>query len=355
VEIMELWKLAEQYRYFFDSMTNPILVIDPEGNNIDCNEAAQKFLESTYDELMEKNIREFFPPGKEDEMLKEQKPIWSRGGEVETQYCINGKIKSVELLFEPKEWNSQQAVVIIGKDITERKEAEEKIKKYSKDLEESNQMKDLFSDIMHHDIMNPTGSIRGMVEILLEDAESTEKQLLLRIMNNIDRQIELIDNAKRLSKLGASDELEKEELDLKEVIETSLDLTKHRFNEAGMDIDNRITSSITIKTNPVIVDIFLNILSNCAKYASEGKKVILTIRKDKQNVVISVKDFGPGIPDEYKEGVFKRFKRREKKGVKGTGLGMAIAKKIVDLHEGKIWIENNLEGGSVFKVRLPRK
>ncbi|MEE8358746.1 MAG: HAMP domain-containing sensor histidine kinase, partial [Candidatus Hydrothermarchaeales archaeon] len=61
-----------------------------------------------------------------------------------------------------------------------------------------------------------------------------------------------------------------------------------------------------------------------------------------------------GIPDEYKEGVFDRFKRVKKEGVKGTGLGLAIVKKVVEAHNGRVWVEDNPGGGSIFYVTLPQ-
>jgi len=71
--------------------------------------------------------------------------------------------------------------------------------------------------------------------------------------------------------------------------------------------------------------------------------------------MVSVKDRGNIIPDESKEIIFERFKRIEKRGVKGTGLGLSIVKRIVDIHKGKVWVEDNPEGGNIFLVRIPAK
>ncbi len=67
-----------------------------------------------------------------------------------------------------------------------------------------------------------------------------------------------------------------------------------------------------------------------------------------------MKDWGYGIKDEDKEKLFTRFQRMDKKGVRGTGLGLAIVKRIVELHEGRVWVEDNLEGGSIFYVEIPK-
>ena len=77
--------------------------------------------------------------------------------------------------------------------------------------------------------------------------------------------------------------------------------------------------------------------------------------EDPESWVVSCSYKGEGIPDAYKESIFERYDRRGKKGVKGTGLGPAIAKRVVDLHGRSIWFENNPGGGNTFLVRLPKR
>jgi len=81
----------------------------------------------------------------------------------------------------------------------------------------------------------------------------------------------------------------------------------------------------------------------------------VAIRKENGNYRISVADKGEGIPDKYKTAIFDRFTRLEKGAIKGSGLGLGIVKKIVELHNGKVWVENNSPKGSVFIVELPQK
>lgn len=239
-----------------------------------------------------------------------------------------------------------------AKDITELKTAEKELKIYAQELEHSNQIKDLFTDIMRHDLLNPASIIKGMTEILL--VESSGRKELHVLKRHADRLIEMIQSASRLSKLESIDELEKQRLDLKELIDDAVENCKHLFREAGMQIINKSEDNVTFKANPVIVDVFLNLLANASKYAAEGKKVLIETEKDKGSITVMVKDYGPGIPDGEKEKIFDRFSRREKGVVKGTGLGLAIAKRIVELHGGSIRVEDNKPQGSIFIVELPK-
>jgi signal transduction histidine kinase len=95
-------------------------------------------------------------------------------------------------------------------------------------------------------------------------------------------------------------------------------------------------------------------MSNAVKYASSGKRIVLDCEKREGCWNIRVMDFGEGIEDRDKKPIFDRFHRLEKKGVKGSGLGLAIASRIMELHNGRIWVEDNPEGGAVFVVEIPK-
>jgi signal transduction histidine kinase len=236
----------------------------------------------------------------------------------------------------------------------ERREAEEKIKKYAEELEEANRLKDTFIDIMTHDLLGPAGMIMNSAQFLLATAKGEEQEFLEIIEMGAKKQVEIVELTSQLSKLKSSDELECEELDLKEIIEKAIEATAHLFSEAGMEVENNINASIRIRANPVIEDIFSNLLSNAVKYAPEGKRVIIDARDEGESCTVSITDFGPGISDEGKKDIFERFKRWKRESVRGTGLGLAIVKSMAELHGGSVWVEDNPEGGSVFFVELPK-
>ena len=115
----------ERYRTLFGKTANPILVIDDQGNYIDGNQAALDFLEWTRDQLLSKNIRDTIPPGKERQMLDKHLPLWENGGVVETEYYLGGAIKILELTITPSRWEDRRVIFGVGKDVTDRKRAEE--------------------------------------------------------------------------------------------------------------------------------------------------------------------------------------------------------------------------------------
>jgi PAS domain S-box-containing protein len=246
------------------------------------------------------------------------------------------------------------AVNTVLRNITEMKWAEMGLKKYIEDLEEANKMKDLFTDIMTHDLLGPAGVIRNAAELLIDDAKESQKELLKVIEWGGKKQEEIIELTSKLSKLESAADIEKNPMDLRNIIDKVVTGTRLLFKEADMSVENRISEGALVSANPVIEEVFLNLLTNAKRHAADGKKVIIESLEEPESYTVVVKDFGPGIPDKNKQGIFERFSRNAKESVKGTGLGLAIAKRVVEIHAGKIWVEDNPEGGAVFKVKIPK-
>ena len=123
---------------------------------------------------------------------------------------------------------------------------------------------------------------------------------------------------------------------------------------SGMQIDNNLTQSMPIRANKIIEVVIANIISNAIKYAPHSKTIIVEGKDGTDFWIVKVIDFGEGINDADKTGIFERFTRREKKGVEGSGLGLAIARKIMELHHGRVWVEDNPDGGAVFIIEIPK-
>ena len=98
--------------------------------------------------------------------------------------------------------------------------------------------------------------------------------------------------------------------------------------------------------------VFLNILDNAAKHGGEGKKIDATIFMEDQDVVIQIRDYGPGIPEDELPLVKKKFYRGSMKN-RGTGIGLAVCDEIVQMHNGTLILENAEGGGTLVTVRLP--
>jgi PAS domain S-box-containing protein len=348
----------ERYRDIIESAHDMIQNVKPDGHFEFVNRAWLETLGYTGTELSALNISDIIHP----DSLPHCREIFSKimagkavTGIQATFVTKDGRQVFVEGNATPRYLEGK----VVGthaffRDITKRKQAEKELKKYASELEDSNRLKDLFTDIMTHDLLGPAGAIKNATELMLEEAGDTERKTLEVIEWGAKKQIEIIELTRKISKLESKEELEKKSLDLKEVIANVIEDTRPLFEAAGMRVENRATKPMPLRANSVIEDVFLNLLSNAVKYAADGEKVVIEALDEDGGYTVRVEDHGPGIPEKDRDGIFKRFMRRGKASVKGTGLGLAIAKCIVDLHKGKIWVEANPEGGAVFKVSLPR-
>ncbi len=228
-------------------------------------------------------------------------------------------------------------------DINDRKKAEE-------ELRHSNELKDLFTDIMRHDLLNPAGNVKGYSEILMERENDTGKSKIIRSMQkNVDKLINMIETAAMFAKLESVEELECHIMDIMDIVKDVIEQFDQQLLEKNMTLEIKAMGMYPAMLNPIIEEVFANFISNAIKYSPENTNIIIDIDDLNYEWKVKVIDFGEGVPDESKDLVFDRFKRVDKSGVKGSGLGLAIVKKIAELLGGTVGVEDNSYGkGSIF-------
>ena len=241
-----------------------------------------------------------------------------------------------------------------GEDITKRKEAEEKLKQYAEDLKHSNELKDLFTDILRHDLLNPAGIIKGYTELLLDMEEDEKKdKFLQKIKQNNEKLIDIIETAANLAMFESVEELKFETKDIAVIIKDVADNFRPQIKNKQMEFEFKAKGTYPANVNPVIEEVFANLLSNAIKYSPQKSKIIVDIIDVGENWKVAVTDSGEGISDEDKPVLFDRFKRVGKGCIKGTGLGLAIVKRLIELHGGSVGVEDNPAGdGCVFWITV---
>lgn len=370
----------EIFEKFFEFAPDAIVVVDSDGRIVRFNEAAQTLFGYTRDELLGKFI-EILIPERFREVHVEQRSGYFAQPRTRSLglgldlfgRCKDGSEFPADIMLGPVRTAEGVLVVSVIRDISESKRKEEELRRAhdeleirvrertselvesNKKLEEANRIKDLFTDIMHHDMLNPLGAMRLMTELQLEKTRSDETiKALSMIKRNIDRLIEMIKNASTYAKLESVQELERSRLDLNRILCAVADNFKPQMEDKKIKLEYLAKNEYYAMVNPIIENVFSNLLDNAIKYSPSGSKVEVDIIESNDHYRIYVKDWGYGIRDEDKEKLFTRFQRVDKKGVKGTGLGLAIVKRIVILHGGRAWVEDNPEGGSVFYVEIPK-
>ena len=332
------------------------------------NKGAEQILGYNENEIVGQKFEEIAPKENKKEIRELWKKIFKEGfvRNYETNSLHkDGNLVPVNITATTMKDNHNNivGVSVVIKDLTEKKKYEQQIIKYSEDLEQSNKLKDLFTDIMRHDLLNPVGVIKGSTELLMTiDFPSIipkEKKEMFEFLAMIDRGTtkleDMIQSASKLAKVENSESLEYRDLDLATMIHDSVNVLETMARKNNMKVVNNVKGNYPATVNPFIEDVFLNFINNAIKYAPSGTRIDVDIEDEGKSWKVMVKDQGETIPDVGKKQIFDRFNRREKGEIKGTGLGLAIVQRIVNLHKGKVWVEDNHPTGNIFCVSIPKK
>jgi signal transduction histidine kinase len=235
----------------------------------------------------------------------------------------------------------------------------------SRQIEAANRHKSEFLANMSHELRTPLNAIIGFSEVLQERlfGELNDKQAEYTddILTSGQHLLSLINEILDLSKVEAGRmELELSTFDLPLAIDNARTFVRERAVKHGItldvDVDERLGEYVGDERK--IKQILLNLLSNAVKFTPEGGRISITASKTDSGAEISVSDTGIGIPSAEQPTIFEEFRQvggdyAHKK--EGTGLGLTLAKKFVELHGGKIWVESEVGQGSTFSFTLPER
>jgi two-component system sensor histidine kinase KdpD len=210
-----------------------------------------------------------------------------------------------------------------------------------------------------HDLRTPLASITGAVSSLRDPEvqldETTRAELITDIAGEADRLNRLVGNLLDMTRVEAGALHVTDEMgDMSEVIGAALEQRAGALKERSLVLNVPRDLPPVPMSEPLIVQVMVNLLDNALKYSPDGTAVEVSARVDVDCVTVEVADRGVGFPDGDERHIFDKFYRVQRPGrVSGTGLGLAIAKGIVEAHGGNIAAEHRLGGGSVFRFTLP--
>jgi signal transduction histidine kinase/CheY-like chemotaxis protein len=232
----------------------------------------------------------------------------------------------------------------------------------SAEVEVASRHKSEFLASMSHELRTPLNAVIGFSEVLLErmfgDLNDRQEEYLHDIWSSGKHLLELLNEILDLSKVEAGQmTLELSEFSLQEALGHGLALVRERA--ARHDI--RLGLEVAADVGPVRADelrirqVIVNLLSNAVKFTPDGGRVEVQARTEGPEVVVTVADTGTGVAVEDRERIFESFQQggRRASTTEGTGLGLTLSKRIVELHGGRIWVESELGEGSTFGFAIP--
>ena len=230
-------------------------------------------------------------------------------------------------------------------------------------MREVDKLKDEFVSIVSHELRTPLTSIRGSVQLVLDDQNAVgdqEHRTLLQIaLNNCERLVRIINDILDVSKIESGNlVLRKKPAHVAELVRQSVDVVAPPARSAGVAISVRLPADI----RPVMVDpdrivqALVNLLSNAVKFAPANSTVTVNVSGTEHTITIAVSDQGEGIAPENLNRLFQKFQQVDSSSSRrkgGTGLGLAITKALVEQHGGRIFVDSELNKGTRFSFTLP--
>ena len=251
-----------------------------------------------------------------------------------------------------------QYLVGMGIDISERVAAEEALREAKQEAEEMNRLKSVFLANMSHEIRTPLTSILGFADVLDEEIEGEARRVVEMIRESGHRLKETLTSVLELARLEReAADVSAERCDLVGRVQETLDLMQPQIEGNGLDLQVQVPSTaVHLQADPrVLHRVLTNLVANAIKFTEEGTIRVEVARTDDE-AVLKVSDTGIGISEDFLDHIFDEF-RQESEGLtrahEGSGLGLTITQRLVELMGGSIEAESTKGEGSTFTVRLP--
>ena len=234
----------------------------------------------------------------------------------------------------------------------------------NRQIQEANRLKSEFLANMSHELRTPMNSVLGFTEMILDGIYGEVSEEIEGVMQEIDRSgkhlLELINNVLDLSKIEAGQmELHVSECSAELCVENAISSLQVLAQKRGLSIVQEVEENIA----PFVADrmrleqVLRNLLSNAVKFTEEGE-IAVGARGEEEEVLFWVRDTGAGIPEGEREEIFSEFHQADSsltKEIQGTGLGLSLCRRFVEMHGGRIWVESEEGEGATFWFVVPVK
>lgn len=365
-------EMAVHLEAIFESTEDIIFSLDKNYNIKNFNSSFRDFIKRNYNHeiKIEQSLMQIVP----HKIIKEWQQFYYNtinSNKHNFEYYIKNENKYVDLYFNPIYDNKRICgTAVFIRDITARKEAENKLRKINRDLEQLVEERttelmstvselEAFAYTVSHDLKSPLRAIDGYSKIIIEDYGETLEEEALRMINNIsdisrDR-IKLIDRVLHYSTTYKA-AVQKEIVDIREIFENVFCELKTACPERIIEFNAEASIPLVKADKILIQQAVSNILGNAVKFTKDTGVAVINVGyfKDGNEHVFFVEDNGSGFDMEYSSKLFSMFQRlHTKEEFEGSGIGLATVKKIIQKHGGRVWIEGKKNVGTKIYFTLP--
>ncbi|MFQ5980480.1 MAG: PAS domain S-box protein [Candidatus Heimdallarchaeota archaeon] len=344
------------------------IVITKEGRVVFANDAISELYGYSKDEMLSwgaERVAEKIHPDDRELILSQARKRWAGDPDNISQSDFriitkSGDVKWVSMHSNLVNLTSGPASISSFVDITERKQVEEEREALIAELEAKNTELERFVYTVSHDLKSPLITIEGFLgfleqDIIKGDAEQM-KDDITRISNATTKMSALLDELLELSRIGRRDNPPKW-VSLSEIACEATEMVAGRLKKRDVEVEIALDLPVVYGDQPRLREIYENLLDNAAKFMGNqpDPRVEIGVRRNGGEMILYVADNGIGIKPQYQRKVFDLFEKLDLDTM-GTGVGLAIVKRIVEIHGGQIWVESEGIGhGTTFCFTIPGK
>ncbi len=371
----ELEESEKKYRGLVENIKLGIFRADPDGRGrfLEVNPAMQDILGYSRDELLNLDVVDIYAiPQERIEFLHQLDLNPNKVSVTTGMVKKDGSQVVVSMIVKAIKDETGRIVFTDGtiEDITERRKMEKRIvelyeteKKQRETLEEEAKARGMFIDVLAHELRTPLTPIMasvGMLNDTLKDKNNIEMKLVVNIHKSVEvlsvRLEELLEIARYAR---GTFKLQMETVNTAIFLREVISHFKPLIDKRGQTLTSRIAENLPVALfdQSRIEQVIVNLLSNASKFSSSDGNIIISSRLEGNEILVEVQDNGIGISPEECQRIFQPYHRVEQDRLKfpGLGLGLAVAKQIVEAHGGRIWAFSSSEKGSIFCFTLPVK
>ncbi len=355
-------------RSLIESNIDALMTTDPAGIITDVNKQMEALTGCTRDELIGAPFKDYFTdPERAEAAIKLVLSEKTVSDYELTAQSREGKttVVSYNATTFYDRARTLQGVFAAARDVTERKRVEVELQKAKAAAESASRTKSEFLASMSHEIRTPMNAIMGIADLLAKTPLSEEQDRFVQIFRRAgDNLLNLINDILDLSKVEASQlELEQTGFSIRDLVGKIMEMVAARAQEKGLALASDVAPHVPtdlIGDPTRLQQVLLNLLGNAIKFTETGT-ITLRVSSD-GNVAVptalrfTVTDTGIGIPEEQLTRVFERFTQADSSTTRrfgGSGLGLTISKRLVELMGGRIWADSTVDVGSVFAFAVP--
>ncbi len=371
-EAEEAIRAASAYaRSLIEASLDPLVTISPEGKITDVNQATEEATGIDRARLVGTDFSDYFTePAKAREGYRQ---VFSQGLVVDYPLTLrHASGRLLEVLYNAAIYRNEagevQGVFAAARDITERKRAEQELARLNEELEQrvqertaelerSNRDLEDFAYISSHDLQEPLRKIANFSEMLARQYQGQLDEHGVRyfgyVTDGAKRMQDLINDLLNYSRGGRA-EIPLTPASLEDILKGTLNDLHTVIKDSRAEISHEPLPALQVNPHQ-LGQLLQNLLTNAIKFhGGQPPRIHLAARQEDSEWVFSVRDYGIGFEPQYADGIFKVFKRlHSKEEYPGTGIGLAVCKKIVERHGGRIWAEAEPGRGATFYFTIP--